>query len=1859
MENNHSMSRVERSRREKVTRYSVRKVSFGAASVAVAAFFMFLGNGAVYAAEPNVTATDAALAATPANNKVDENSGASDSTAPKAQADTTTPASTDASSTSVESSTVSKAQAEATTSKPADATPAPVVSSTTSATEETAEKATPALDKKQLEDYVAEIDAKLASDSYATKTDESVATLKEHLGLAKLALTTAKSQDELTKAYRRLFMTVNSGLRSKPKAQVESPKLDTTEGKATVGKKASNTEKATGTNSIANSGKHDPRNGRALDGNNPFRTDAATTADEDDPSVNAKNVEVVNPYFEANGTPTKAEKFKVINSFDLIGWKLTNPNQTKVVIANGKASSFGGYGSVVDQTHPYGIPLALYTVKNDPNSKSDKFGGIYQDIDVKPGQEIVIGQNTTSFGGFGAQANRTKLTVSYPEKGNQEQGNLIWRPLVSPYSGVFTVPKGVTKIRVRLEAGPDNINQDDSSKIEIDGQTYYVGAMVSKLSITTGAHVVAKTPTVTYNEVSPSATATTVRATISVDLVNEGHANSANNIYSVKLPDNATYVSSEGGTSANVNDGTLRINYKSLAPGEKKTLTYTVDLPADKPSSTDFNGISTWKTNTAFNGLEGTVVGGTVIGTPGAKIRNIPVKPQNVTVSMYKTDLENKVNELENQLAQLNQADYTPESWKAMQDQLAEAKDILNEEKNNVPVADRKNQSEINTKLVLLEKEKAKLDLEKAAKDQIAAIEAVDGSVKEEKEAAKAKVIEALAAAKKAVDSATTEADVATKLTEETSKITPILPAEEVKTAAKNDIQNVLEEKKTQIAARDDLTTEEKEAAVKEAERLAQDAKNRVDAATTEESVERNKDRGEEKVEKVDPAAKAKPAAKAAIDAALKAQEQAIDAKPDSTKEEKEAAKEEARAKAEEAKKAIDAATSNADVTAAKEAGVGTITPVEPKAEVKPAAKQAIEDAYTAKVAEIEKRPDLTTEEKEAAKAEARKLADAAKANVDKAKTDAGVAVVEQQGTTNVADVDPVAKAKPAAKAAIDAALKAQEQAIDAKPDSTKEEKEAAKEEARAKAEAAKTAIDAADSNADVTAAKETGVGTITPVEPKAEVKPAAKQAIEDAYTAKVAEIEARPELTTEEKAAAKAEARKLADAAKANVDKAKTDDAVATAEDKGTAKVENVNPVAKAKPAAKSAIDAALKAQEKAIDAKPESTIEEKAAAKEEARAKAEEAKAAIDAADSNADVTAAKEAGVGTITPVEPKAEVKPAAKQAIEDAYTAKVAEIEKRPELTTEEKAAAKAEARKLADAAKANVDKAKTDDAVAAAEDKGTTKVADVDPAAKAKPAAKAAVDAALAEKDKAIDANDKLSDAEKSAAKEEAKKAADEAKKAIDAATDQAGVDAKATEGTEAVAAVNPVGKDKAKAAVDAALAEKEKAIDANDKLSDAEKSAAKDEAKKAADEAKKAIDAAADQAGVDAKEAEGKAEIAKVAPATAVEVGKSAAKAEIEKAAKAKEAAIDANDKLSEAAKAAAKAQVAAEAKKAIEAIEKATTEADVEAAKEAGKAEIAKVAPATTDYKAKAKAEVEAELAKKLAELENATDLTEAAKAAAKAQVVNKAKEAIEAIQKAATEADVDQAIRNFVYRISAVIREQEEYDLSKLFVNGSVTVKQGESLTDKDVLSKLNLPSGVEIVKVEKPTTSALGTVMAKVTVKLADGSVEEINVPVEVIVSQNHGNEGNGANNTEAKVNKAKLEGAIHQLDELSIKESAKLNAETAKEANALSADAKKVFANADATQAEVDAMVKRIEDFMAKVASSTDHATPATTQAAANASQTVSAQANARKAVKELPNTGTVDSTVAMVAAAASALLGLGLAGRRRKEDEEA
>nr|WP_240156326.1 DUF1542 domain-containing protein [Streptococcus sp. 68] len=267
-------------------------------------------------------------------------------------------------------------------------------------------------------------------------------------------------------------------------------------------------------------------------------------------------------------------------------------------------------------------------------------------------------------------------------------------------------------------------------------------------------------------------------------------------------------------------------------------------------------------------------------------------------------------------------------------------------------------------------------------------------------------------------------------------------------------------------------------------------------------------------------------------------------------------------------------------------------------------------------------------------------------------------------------------------------------------------------------------------------------------------------------------------------------------------------------------------------------------------------------------------------------------------------------------------------------------------------------------------------------------------------------------------------------------------------------------------------------------------------------------------------------------------------------------------------------------------------------------------------------------------------------------------------------------------FQFKVLGAITDVEEFDLDAYIKS---TDKDGNTVytsKDSNVTITIDKDGNMKVTKDGKTDLVVNIDEEGNVTIVTKEGQV--LAIPRDDAFKQrpyvpsngggnNSGNGNgtsgnNGATNTDAKVDKAKLEGAIHQLDELFIQESAKLDAETAKEATDLLADAKKVFADPKASQDEVDAMVKRIEDFMAKVAPSTDPTSPAKDQAAqtsdvapatAQAANANQAAANARKAAKELPNTGTADSTVAMVAAAASALLGLGLAGRRRKEDEEA
>ena len=1219
--------------REKRLRFSIRKVSFGAASVAVAALFMFPGNGTVSATEQGVTPTNegtqssplkdpdvqnGTYGATPVVSQLDGNSGSSETTAPKAQADTTTPTPVDSSSTSVESAPVSKVQDETPASTPVDESVASATPAPASVTEESGEKATSDLDKKQLEDYVSKIDAKLASGSYATKTDESVATLKEHLELAKLALTTAKSQDELTKAYRRLFTTVNSGLRSKPKAQVESPKLDTTEGKATVGKKASNTERATGSNSIANSGKHDPRNGQALDRNNPFRIGEATT--DTDPAAHQvfegtsadDSVEDLSKKLRALDDTVENNK-KVSEELDSLG---AATGVAKGTVQN--INEFGGWTAITDSEGKGKFAIARKTDKGVfPLETINTVRNINSNVTKTYLREQAL-DRTADYMLFLSEV-RTKVSENEPTfNGQAYQESGLGR-------GLAYGLKGYNGIQKTFKA----YSPDSGSKVKITFKTGYSGDI----------------------------------------------------------------------------DGT-KAKYRVQVFTSASSTNPVYDVTFDPQSNTTNADMTVLKSSDGSSVTREFIQG------------RVPLNKQSI----------------EDQMAQ---AGYIPNG--------VAGKFTSREIELPAGVTD------YTVKISSADNDRLGMGYQALHRHYALPISGLDFHV-----------------------------------TQDTGEVAKELL------------------KKIYLKLKE---TEEKDKTFKTAES------------------QKNYEAELQKVSQLlnDPTKSASDYKDVLTDVLIKKQELANSSQ---------------------------------------------------EASIKSNATDEIDKAVATKIQAIEGNAKLSEADKAKAKDAVTAAANAAK-----------VAIVAAQNPAEVTEKEAAGK-----------------QAISAVPEVGKEQ---------------------------------------------------AKSEIDKAAAAKIQAIEGNAKLSEADKAKAKLAVKDAADAAKSEIEQA---------------------------------------ADQTAVDAK-------------------------------------------------------EAAGKQAISAV-----------PEVGKEQ---------------------------------------------------AKSEIDKAAAAKIQAIEGNAKLSEAEKSVAKAAAKKVAEDAKKAIEASTSQAEVDSNVTKGTDSISSVAEVGKDQAKAAIDSALSDKETVIDSNAKLSEAEKSAAKAEVKKAADEAKKAIDAAT--------------------------------------------------------------------------------------------------------------------------------------------------------------TQAEVDRILRNDIYKDDAAINEVESFDLSSLLVNGFVSVTQGETLTDQEVLSKVNLPKDVEVIKVEKPTTSALGRLVAKVTLKLSDGSVEEINVPVEVVAPQNHGNEGNGANNgstnTEAKVNKAKLEAAIHQLDEF------KFDAETAKEANALSADAKKVFANADASQDEVDAMVKRIEDFMAKVAPSTDHTSPAkdqatqtpavapaTTQAAANASQEAT---NARKAAKELPNTGTADSTVAMVAAAASALLGLGLAGRRRKEDEEA
>ncbi len=1941
MEKKKSMSRVERLHREKVTRYSIRKVSFGAASVAVAALFMFLGNGAVAAAEPSVTpSTDEKEILNLPSEETKDNSYQNGVNAK------------DIVTTNHEGAV---GNSTATESKPTEV--------------ET-------LNKKSLTNLIAEIEGKFAKGTYANKTEDSVNQLKTALDEAKSVLNNAKTQAELSQAHANLIVATTK-LQTKPVEKKEALAVDTTNGKPTVGKKATNTEKASDSNSIANSGSRDERNGKALNTNNPFRTDAATT--NDDPSANqtytapaadadlntlVKALLALDPTVENNsklsqnmdslGDSKQVAKGTVKEITEFGGWTAVDGG----VFAIARRTEEGVYpletiNSTLDDTvwlqeqaFDRDTEYTLLLSKSRTRSNRDEVaydnstykptgegGGItknlarYKGIEktfkaysTKEGSDVIVKFKPGYVGDSEGKKGRYKVEV-YSIEGTTE---------TKIYETTFDPSKNINDTKQIVTAAKDGTNKakikisDSSNSTTIDSGVDHTvrknfigkreaeklmaqpgnkpngtaGTFTSKpIALPQGAdHYKVRVSLADQDKTGMSYQAWDDKYSVPVTgadfSIAQDTSNVARNLLQ-RIYDKLKATESadkNGKTSQTIQDyeaelekvKTLLANPAARTPNFKQALQ---DLLAKQ------SGLKTDKTGLTNSKAE-----------LDALVNEDPTPGKTTdTAKAYNDAKEAARTEITAALEVINDESATPEQVSAALEKVNAKKTALQQAKDGLIVAaTAEEKAKLKTDADSLVKadttgktpnsieayntkyEALKSQLE-AAKSEAATVLAKENNAsKAEVQAAQAKVdaVKAeltkaaevlvnkadkteLTKAKEALNTLATEADPTTGKTADSAKT-----YNDAKTAATEAIKAAETVINDENATQDQVTealnkVNEKKAALEAAKQAL------VEAATAEEKAKLKIDA--DSLVKADPTGKTPNSIEAyntkyeelktKLEEAKAEAEKVLEKGNNATKEEVKAAQ----AKVDAVKTELE----NAKNLLVEAATTEEKTKLKADADslVKTDTTGTTADSIKAYEAEFEKLKTQLEEAKAAAAAVAAKGDNATKTEAQEAqaKVDAAKTALEKAAEL-LKELD-----RDAAKKEIADAAKKATDAIEASTSLTPEQKAEEKAKVAKEAKDATDAIDKATTEEGINSAKDNGKLAIE--------KEAAITAINAEKAAKEQEIDNNSKLSDEEKAAAKAEVAKAATEAVEAIKKAATKDAVEAAKTKGETAIKAVNPIGKEK--ALEAIQTAAEAKLAEIDKNTNLSDEEKAALKAEVAKAAIKAVEAIQNATTQEAVDAAKAEGETAIKAVNPVG--KEQALEAIQTAAEAKLAEIDKNTNLSAEEKAALKAEVAKAAIEAVEAIQKAETQEAVNAVQAKGETAIKAVNPVGKeqALEAIQTAAEAKLAE----IDKNTNLSAEEKAALKAEVAKAAIEAVEAIQNADTQEAVNTAQAKGEAAIKAVNPIGKEQALEAIQTAAEAKLAEIDKNPNLTDKEKAAAKAEVAKAAIEAVEAIQKAETQEAVNAAQSKGETAIKAVNP-----VGKEKALEAIQKTKEAKLAEIDKNTNLSDKEKAAAKAEVEKAYNDAVEAIQKADTQEAVNTAQAKGEAAINAINPSGKELSSvdinEAKAAVEAAAAEKIASIKANPNLSDQEKAKAIAEVERLKQEALNAIDKAKTKAELDKVLRTFLYQLDqdSLVYERPSFDLEAFIqssITGVVQVELGKAISQADIIAKLNLPENVTIISIELPDTNTLGNKFAKVILRLADGTEITVKVPVRVVASQSGESKpetslpdygrNNGTTNTDVKVDKAKLEGAIRQLDELIIKESAKLDAETAKEAQTLLAEAKNVFANADASQAEVDAMVKRIEDFMAKVAPSTDHATPAndqaaqtpavapaTTQAAANASQTASAQANTRTVAKELPNTGTADSVVSMVAAAASALLGLGLAGRR-KEDEEA
>ncbi|HDI1494197.1 TPA: LPXTG-anchored repetitive surface protein SasC [Staphylococcus aureus] len=765
---------------------------------------------------------------------------------------------------------------------------------------------------------------------------------------------------------------------------------------------------------------------------------------------------------------------------------------------------------------------------------------------------------------------------------------------------------------------------------------------------------------------------------------------------------------------------------------------------------------------------------------------------------------------------------------------------------------------------------------------------------------------------------------------------------------AENAVNKKVDQMEDLVNQNDELTDEEKQAAIQVIEEHKNEIIGNIGDQTTDDGVTRIKDQGIQTLSGDTATPVVKPNAKKAIRDKATKQREIINATPDATEDEIQDALNQLATDETDAIDNVTNATTNADVEIAKNNGINTIGAVVPQVTHKQAARDAINQATATKRQQINSNREATKEEKNAALNELTQATNHALEQINQATTNADVDNAKGDGLNAINPIAPVTVVKQAARDAVSHDAQQHIAEINANPDATQEERQAAIDKVNAAVTAANTNILNANTNADVEQVKTNAIQGIQAITPATKVKTDAKNAIDKSAETQHNTIFNNNDATLEEQQAAQQLLDQAVATAKQNINAADTNQEVAQAKDQGTQNIVVIQPATQVKTDARNAVNDKAREAITNINATPGATREEKQEAINRVNTLKNRALTDIGVTSTTAMVNSIRDDAVNQIGAVQPHVTKKQTATGVLNDLATAKKQEINQNTNATTEEKQVALNQVDQELATAINNINQADTNAEVDQAQQLGTKAINAIQPNIVKKPAALAQINQHYNAKLAEINATPDATNDEKNAAINTLNQDRQQAIESIKQANTNAEVDQAATVAENNIDAVqvDVVKKQAARDKITAEVAKRIEAVKQTPNATDEEKQAAVNQINQLKDQAINQINQNQTNDQVDTTTNQAVNAIDNVEAEVVI---KPKAIADIEKAVKEKQQQIDNSLDSTDNEKEVASQALAKEKEKALAAIDQAQTNSQVNQAATNGVSAIKIIQPET----------------------------------------------------------------------------------------------------------------------------------------------------------------------------------------------------------------------------------------------------------------------------------------------------------------------